>query len=196
MQLNTNSTVLLIVIHEIYGINEHMKMMCETFTSYGYDVLCPNLLSCDTPYDYTDEKKAYKNFTENIGFRTASEKVKSIIYRYQDRYEKVFLVGFSIGATVAWICSEVESVNGIIGYYGSRIRNYLEIIPKVPVLLMFPEHEKSFDVEELQSYLIKQDHSIYQFKGEHGFSDPFSNRYHEDSARESLSKAIEFINAN
>ncbi len=196
MQLITNSTTLIIVIHEIYGINEHMKKVCQTFASYGYDVLCPNLLNRETPFNYAEEKCAYQNFTENIGFQTASEKVKSILRNFQECYEKVFIVGFSIGATVAWICSEDKSVNGVIGYYGSRIRSYLEIIPKVPVLFMFPEHEQSFDVHDLQSYLKEQGHLIYQFKGEHGFSDPFSKKYREDSAQESLSKAIEFIKAN
>ncbi len=51
------------------------------------------------------------------------------------------ILGFGAEATVAWLCSEEECVDGIVGYYGSRIRNYAELAPRCPALLFF--HKKS-----------------------------------------------------
>ena len=67
--------------------------------------------------------------------------------------------------------------DGIIGYYGSRIRDYMSITPKCPVLLIFPSEEKSFNVEEIVDYLGKWNIDVHILSGKHGFSDPFSKNY-------------------
>ncbi|WP_429715178.1 hypothetical protein [Bacillus rhizoplanae] len=34
----------LLLLHEIYGINQHMEYVIHTFSSSTIDVICPNLL--------------------------------------------------------------------------------------------------------------------------------------------------------
>ena len=89
-----------------------------------------------------------------------------------------FLLGFSVGATVAWLCSELENgVDGVICYYGSRIRGYQNIMPKCPSLLLFAQEEKLFNASELVNILNKKEFvSAHVIKGKHGFSDPYSKK--------------------
>src|SRR4051794_19897347 len=107
------------------------------------------LLEQEIPFDYPQEQKAYRVFMDNVGFTSALHKVKNILLDIQDEYSKIFIIGYSVGATVAWLCSEEEYVDGIVGYHGSRIRDYVNKNPKCPVLLFFPKMEKSFNVGEL-----------------------------------------------
>lgn len=194
ISIKKNSDIAIIVVHEIYGINQHMIYVCETLSQHGFDVICPNLLMQENSFDYTQEEDAYCNFMENVGFPNALFKIKDLISTIKSKYKKVFVVGFSVGATVAWLCSEENSLDGIIGYYGSRIRNYPEINPQCPVLLFFPQKEKSFKVDELIAVLIKKDKvNIHNYEGEHGFGDPFSKKYNEESARITLNELINFI---
>lgn len=195
-KINRKSDRLIIVVHEIYGINQHMMDVCELLSEQNFDVICPNLLEQEIPFDYPQEEKAYRNFMDNVGFANALHKIKNILIAIQDKYSKIFIIGFSIGATVAWLCSEEECVDGVVGYYGSRIRDYVNIYPKCPVLLFVPKVEKSFNVNELVSTLDKSNINVHICCGEHGFSDPYSSKYDEELAQNTFRRALHFFKNN
>lgn len=83
------------MIHEIYGINRHIKYVCQQLTGYGFDVMCPNLYGWDKVFDYSQEEEAYRSFMEEIGFSNALHTVKGLLGRIRNEYKKVILVGFS-----------------------------------------------------------------------------------------------------
>ena len=191
--MHTKSDTAIIVIHEIYGINQHMKNFCGFLSKQNFDVICPNLLGRDTPFDYTQEEIAYHHFMENLGFENALHKIKGVISDIKNEYKRIYVVGFSVGATVAWLCSEEESVDAVVGYYGSRIRNFVTILPKSPTMLFFPQEEKSFNVDELISVLDKRKIKIFKFSGQHGFSDPYSSKYNKESAQKAYNQMLLFF---
>lgn len=120
---------------------------------------------------------------KNVGFPGVLRKINTIISKLDRQYRKIILLGFSVGATAAWLCSEDERVDGIAGYYGSRIRDYLNISPSCPALLFFPEKEQSFDVAECISQLESKKVKTVKLKGVHGFSDPYSVKYNRQSSQ-------------
>lgn len=187
------SDILIIVIHEIYGINQHIKDICQLLSERGFDVICPNLIKQEGAFEYSQEEIAYCHFTENIGFENASEEIISLIADMKVQYKEIYIVGFSVGATIAWLCSEEACLDGIVGYYGSRIRNYVGINPLCPTMLFFPEKEQAFNVDQLISCLEKKNIEIYKFGGQHGFSDPYSSKYNKKSAKEAFNKMVDFL---
>ena len=196
LHIQKDSDTVIIVIHEIYGLNEHMQGFCESLSNQGFDVICPNLLDRESPFDYSQEDAAYRHFMENVGFTGALHKIKDILSDVKDEYQKIFILGFSAGATVAWLCSEDECVDGMVGYYGSRIRNYVELTPQCPTLLFFPQEESAFNVDELISALEIKNIEVHKFNGKHGFSDPYSSKYHVESAQNAFSKMMKFFMMN
>jgi len=70
-------------------------------------------------------------------------------------------------------------IDGVVGYYGSRIRDYIDVTAKCPVTLFFAAEEKSFDVETLVKSLNKTNVDAQILEGGHGFSDPFNRNYCE-----------------
>lgn len=185
MEIINNSSSVIIVLHEIYGINQHIQKVCEKFSIKGYDIICPNLINVSKPFNYNFQEEAYKYFTKSIGYDSAVHQVKQLLMEAKQKYKHVYLLGYSIGATIAWLCSSEENIcDGIIGYYGSRIRDYIDIIPKCPSLLIFPKKEKSFNVQELVIVLKKLNIDVYMLSGKHGFSDPFCENYNEKSFQE------------
>jgi dienelactone hydrolase len=181
-----------IVLHEIYGVNDHMKRICRQLESQGFDVICPNLIERDLPFSYKEGKIAYQHFTGNIGFEKASEQVINLIVELKRTYKQVVMMGYSIGATIAWICSTEVMIDGVVGFYGSRIRDYLNIQPKCPVLLFYPEKEVSFSVDELMNQLKRENVEVYQLAGRHGFADKDSLNYHKESEKAASLKVIDF----
>lgn len=191
--MKSKNTTAIIVIHEIYGVNDHMHRVCESLDEQGFHVFCPNLLDRE-PFGYDEEDLAYQYFIEKIGFTNSAEKIKQLIIEKKRTYDKLLLVGFSVGATIAWLCSEENDVDGIVGYYGSRIRNYMKLEPQCPTLLFYPEHEQSFDVDELTAKLSSKQIHVHKLQGQHGFSNPYSQKYQKDSAQQALNEMLQFLN--
>ena len=166
----------IIVLHEIYGINEFIKNRCQQFKNAGFDVICPNLIG-RAPFPYEVAQEAYDHFALHVGFEVYKE-ISALVRQLKETYEKVFMIGFSIGATIAWRCCEEASCDGIVACYGSRIRDYTELSPVCPTLLLFAK-EDSFDVQSLVTKLQgKEKLSILQFEARHGFLDDFSTSFH------------------
>ncbi|MFK9091449.1 dienelactone hydrolase family protein [Bacillus salipaludis] len=193
LQILKKSGNLIIVIHEIYGINQHIKNFCDLLSKQDFDVICPNLLEREQPFDYPEEEIAYLNFMENVGFSDAVHKIKNLLLGIKNKYQKIYIIGFSVGATVAWLCSEEECLDGVVGYYGSRIRNFTQIVPLCPTILFFPQEEQSFSVDELISNLDKKNIDIYKCLGQHGFSDPYSTKFNEKSSQNAFNEMLNFL---
>lgn len=188
-----NATTAIIIIHEIYGINDHIRYICNKLSKQNVDIICPNLLDTEGYFDYNQEHLAYTYFKEHIGFEQAIKQIQQLVFLNRYHYEKLFIIGFSVGATVAWMCSELKQIDGVVGYYGSRIRDYLHIKPKCPVMLFFPEEESSFPVKNLLAKLKEEKITTYELSGKHGFSDPFSSKYNSDSADKAYSETLNFL---
>jgi len=193
--LKLGSQSAIIVLHEIYGINEHISGVCNAYFSKGYDVYCPNSLGIDKPFLYSQQEEAYAYFKQSIGFKRCDQ-VNALIQQIRPFYRKIILLGFSIGATMAWICGESGLCDGIISYYGSRIRDYLRITPKCPTLLLFASQEKSFDSQNIVSaFENKKQITFSILSGAHGFCDPFSLNFHQESAKKAEDLAQIFLDA-
>ncbi|HEX3011415.1 MAG TPA: dienelactone hydrolase family protein [Syntrophomonadaceae bacterium] len=195
--LNKSDTAIL-VLHEIYGINQHIKDMCLSLSRHGFDVFAPNMLQGGNIFDYDQEDVAYANFFDCIGFKKALGQVNVLLSQIRNNYKTIFVVGFSVGATIAWLCSETPDLcDGVIGFYGSRIRDYLKIEPKCPVLLIVAGKEKSFNISEFMEIMAaKKNVYVKQVSGSHGFTNPSSPYYDEHSAYQAYNDMILFINNN
>lgn len=194
---NNNSDTVIVVLHEIYGLNGHITSMCKQLSEYKVDVIAPNLLNSQEPFGYEQEETAYRFFIANIGFASAADQVKEMLSQARRQYQKVYVLGYSIGATLAWLCSETGLCDLIAGFYGSRIRDYLLVKPNCPCLLFFPAAEQSFDVDTL-IYDVSRIEKVYSKKleGAHGFADPFSKKYNKKSSMKACVDIKSFIISN
>ncbi|MGM9946160.1 MAG: dienelactone hydrolase family protein [Lysinibacillus sp.] len=183
----------IVLLHEIYGGNAHIQHYASEFNALGYDVYCPNLLQLEQPFPYEKEQQAYAHFMNEVGFQQGFDQVQNLLLELKDTYKEIHIIGFSIGATIAWLCSELEGVTSVVGYYGSRIRNYLDINAKCPVLLIYGQSEQSFDVASLVEQLITKNIQVQTFKGHHGFADPYSSHYNQQSSAQAFSHTKEFL---
>ncbi|MGD9566802.1 MAG: dienelactone hydrolase family protein [Sedimentibacter sp.] len=125
----------IVVLHEIYGINQFVKKQYQEFIEAGYDVFCPNMID-RASFSYEESIEAYDFFINNVGFEVYKE-INDLVNQLKDKYDDVFNIGFSVGATIAWRCSENSLCSGIVACYGSRIRDYTNINLIYPSLLLF-----------------------------------------------------------
>ncbi|NBI27502.1 hypothetical protein ERL59_00780 [Chengkuizengella sp. YPA3-1-1] len=97
---------------------------------------------------------------------------------------------------MAWLCSENHLCDRVVCYYGSRIREYLNIKPQMPTLLFLPETEKSFHVSDLYNKLIQNESEqieLRTYKANHGFADPYSKYYNKEAYKHSFHRMGNFL---
>ncbi len=181
----------IIVLSEIYGINPFIKSICRKLTKVGFDVFCPNIIGRE-PFSYEKTEEAYKHFVQQVGFdtyKTINDQVKQL----KNKYRKVFLIGFSVGATLAWRCCENLLCDGIVCCYGSRIRDYVNLNPECPTILLQAK-EPSFDVDK---FIIQMEDKlnliIYRFEANHGFMDPDSKSFDSLASKQAEEFIFDFI---
>ncbi len=155
----------IIIIHEIYGVTENLIKLKNTLVKSGFTVSLPSLY--EDNYEGSDEKISYDKFYSEVGLEKAYNIINEIIQ--ENREKEIVLIGFSTGATVAWLHSANKRVKTIIGIYGSRIRNYLEIEPAADANLFFCR-EPSFDIEKINNILNMKKNVLSEIiPGNHGF---------------------------
>lgn len=187
-----NNKPAIIVLHEIYGINQFIKEQCQKFMEMGFDVFCPNMIN-QSSYFYEESSAAYDFFMENVGFEVYEE-ISNFVNRLKDKYDHVFIIGFSVGATIAWRCCENALCSGIVACYGSRIRDYSDLNPICPTLLLLAT-ENYFDVQALVCQIEnKKNLSIIEFDAKHGFLDADSKHYNNNQSKSAEKSIIHFIN--
>ncbi|MDF3001704.1 MAG: putative hydrolase [Bacillota bacterium] len=190
---NHNVNTAVVVFHEIYGINEHILEVCQQYRNRGYAVYCPDLLDGAEAFPYSRQPEAYEHFKRNIGFDVYKNYVR-LLSEVRPKYRSIVLVGYSVGATIAWRCSATGLCDGMVGYYGSRIRDYSEVEPKCTSLLIFAENEPSFDPCDLALAIGKKKNtSIVTLSGHHGFCDRFTANYNPSSAAKAQLLTDEFL---
>ncbi|HHT7239456.1 MULTISPECIES: dienelactone hydrolase family protein [Bacillus] len=186
----------LVSVHEIYGVNDHMHHVIDHFTTSHIDVFCPNLLQLQSAFHYSDEEKAYQHFMNQIGFDNGKKQIEEFVTNLSNSYTHIGLIGFSVGATIAWLCSNNPRIDFIIGCYSSRIRDYVHMKPTCATLLIFPEKEVSFSVSSLTKTLQQQDNpllEIKQLQGEHGFLNPYTEKYNKESTKQAYKIIDSFL---
>ncbi|OZB96218.1 dienelactone hydrolase family protein [Paenibacillus sp. XY044] len=192
MGFPTSRKALVIILHEIYGLNEHILAFGDKVSRTDYEVLTPDLLQRE-PFPYEQEEEAYSYFVHQIGLDRAVDEVSRIVQEHRKRHDRIFIIGFSIGATIAWRCTET-GIDGIVGFYGSRIRNYAEMEPMCPSLLFFASNEKSFDVSELAEKLeYCRNTNVHVIEGEHGFMNPYTKSYLPQAYQGCLEMSFNFL---
>lgn len=88
-----------------------MKSMIHYFDKAGFEVYCPHLLGQAKHFPYVSENEAYDYFMNKVGF---DKSVKGVLNLAKELKTKnvaidIFLLGFSVGATIAWRCSQNDS---------------------------------------------------------------------------------------
>ena len=173
----------LIVVSDIFGETSALR---ELVTSLSAPYSATTILS---PYDAVDipfenEEAAYQRFQQDCGLDRLFAKLEAAVAQQTG---PVDIIGFSVGASCAWRLAgdtDAETVRKIAYFYGSRIRESLSVTPQLPTSLIFPQHEKGFDIEPVISALKPKPHTeIIRTDYLHGFMNRHSVNFSEEGYR-------------
>lgn len=123
------------------------------------------------------EQQAYQAFLASGGVATYAKKIHALM---EEQTQLRHVIGFSVGASAWWMSSAARSAHLQTAslFYGSRIRNYLDLPSHCPTHFVFAEHEAAFQVGDVVKRLQERGHQAEIALGcRHGFMNPYSSGF-------------------
>lgn len=187
---------MLFILHEIYGVNHFIKEQERAYCDDNTTTTCISFYPEGLSFPHEQEKQAYDFFVQTVGFDTPIELLSQKLLKACEDYEEVVLIGYSVGATLAWRLSALP-LHRIVCVYGSRIRQYIDVLPSCPTLVILPSQESSFDVKTLKQALVNIPNvHLKQYQGLHGFMDASNSNYCYSSFLQAQTDIKSFLQDN
>lgn len=163
-----------IIVSDIFGLTPHLELLASNVSS-KYQII--------DPYNgknvaFRSEAEAYEKFINVCGIKQYTD---MLFRKINSCNEKIFIVGFSVGASAVWNNLESSSsliIQKAVCFYGSRIREKTEVKPCCDTVLIFPKKEDHFSVSEL-SRLLANTPSVRCINTDfhHGFMNRLSDNF-------------------
>jgi carboxymethylenebutenolidase len=188
-----------VVIQEIFGVNHHIRAVCDRLAGEGYVAIAPAIFD-RVERDFTcgyspDEIAVARKFVANPDWaamlrdtQAAIDAVKSV--------GPVGIVGFCLGGSVAYAAAtKLSGLSAAIGYYGGAIVRFADDKPNVPTQLHFGEKDAGIPLSDVEAIRAKRpDVEIHVYPGaQHGFHCDERPSYDKTSADIAWPRSMDFF---
>ena len=197
-----------VVIQEIFGVNEGIRRKCRHWASFGYLAIAPDLfwrlepgveLDPDVPDQFQRALDLLKRFNQDQGIRDLEATLREARRRIAAD-GKVGCVGYCLGGRLAFMTAARTDVDASVGYYAVGLDNILHEKHAIarPLLLHIAgaDHFVSPEVQrKMHEELDDQARvTIYDYPGEdHGFAAEMGKRRSEAAAQLADSRTEQFF---
>ncbi len=188
----------LVVVQEIFGVNNHMRHVTDDFARQGYVAVSPALFDrvekgIELGYDPKSVESG-RNIRAKVPLDGTLLDLQATI-DYAKQFGKVGVVGYCWGGSLAFLAAtRLDGVAAAVGYYGGMIAAHAQEKPRVPVILHFGEHDQSIPMRDVEK--VKQartDVPIYVYNAGHGFSCDERGSYNADASKVALDRTLKFF---
>jgi carboxymethylenebutenolidase len=191
----------LVVMQEIFGVNSHIKSVCDGFADDGYAVVAPALFDryergVDIGYTEADVAtgralKARASIDAAILDVTAARDAVAAA-------GKVGAVGYCWGGFVTWVsAARVPGLACAVPYYGGGMIDAIGETPACPVMAHFGEWDTMIPVAHADRLKAAHpDIEVFIYPANHGFNCDQRGSYDEISARLARERTLAFLREN
>jgi carboxymethylenebutenolidase len=216
----------LIVIHEVWGLTDHIKSVADRFAAEGYLVLAPNLLS-DTDIEahvtpnmaqdlFNPEKRnaVQPKLRELMApiqspefSRLTNDKLKvcfDYLYEQPATKQKVAVVGYCFGGSYSFSLAIHEPrLRAAVPYYGHSDVSVTELSGiSCPVLAFYGEKNEALIAalpkleETMHEARVDFTAQVYTDTGHAFFNDTNPFAYNQKAATDAWKRTLDFLAAN
>jgi carboxymethylenebutenolidase len=188
----------ILVIQEIFGVNEGIRRKCDHLAGLGYLAVAPDLfwrlqpgveLNPDIPDQFQEALGLMGRFDQDLGIADIEAAIRAARARLPEG-GKVGCVGYCLGGRLAFMTSSRTDVDASVGYYGVMLDGLLgEKHAIAKPLLLHIAGDDHFVPAEVQQKIHEalDDHprvTLHDYPGEdHGFAAEMGKRRSEEAAQ-------------
>ena len=191
-----------IVVQEIFGLDEHVRRDIDRWASLGYEALAPALFDRREPGFLAGHDPA--GMTAGIAHARATPLDQALcdIAACRDRLApngKVFIVGYCYGGSLAWLAAcKLTGLSGASSYYGSLVHANAGLTPKCPTIVHLGRLDAGIPADQVKAAVQSANADvpvyIYDDAG-HGFNNEDPARHHGASADLARRRTLELFGA-
>jgi carboxymethylenebutenolidase len=189
----------IVVVQEIFGVNSHIRAVCDRFAGEGYVAVAPALFDRQQPgfeSGYSpDEIANARKFIASPDWAAMLRDVQAAITDVKS-VGPVGIVGFCMGGTVAFLAAtRLDGLSAAVCYYGGRIAAFADEKPRCPVQMHFGDQDQSIPMSDVETIKQKRpDGEIHIYPGAgHGFHCDERGSFNEQSARTAWQRTTAFL---
>lgn len=189
----------IVVIQEIFGVNAHIRELCEGFAKDGYLAIAPSLYDRSSQkgvdLGYTPEDIAVgRKLREEFDWAKSMLDVDAAAAEMRKAGLKVGTVGYCWGGTISYLAGCRLDVQGAVVYYGGQIIPYVNEKERCPLLMHFGDKDQSIPLSDVEK--IRQAHpnaEIHVYPADHGFNCDHRKQYDAAAAKLARERTMAFF---
>lgn len=174
-----------VVLQEIFGVNDHIRELAEDFCALGYEAVAPALFDRVAPA--TELGYGEDDLARGRALRAAlatGDVMRDVAAARAALAGRAAAVGYCWGGTLAWLAACRLDLACAVGYYGSATVDFLDRSPACPMTLMLGESDETFPPAAVGEIAARHPGvTIFTYPAGHGFACPRRGSWHEPSAR-------------
>jgi carboxymethylenebutenolidase len=198
----------IVVIQEIFGVNEGIRRKCDHLASLGYVGVAPDLfwrletgveLDPDVPEDFQQALGLMQRLDQDKAVADLEATIRDARARLPEG-GKVGCVGYCLGGRLAFLCATRTDADASVAYYGVGLEGLLgekhAIAHPVMLHIAGADHFVTPDKQKLIHQGL-DDHpkvTLHDYPGEdHGFAAEMGKRRSEEAAQLADSRTEAFF---
>lgn len=198
----------ILLIQEIFGVNEHIRAVADQYASDGFVVLAPDVFwrqepNVDIGYDQASFEKGFA-LMQGMDFPKAVEDLISSAQALKSLPEvtgKVASLGYCMGGLLSYMVgSSAGAVDASVCYYGGGIHNNLDRAGgvNIPMLMHFAEEDGFIPTEAINAVKSAFDGNglvgIHTYPAvDHGFNCWGRPMYNQSAAALARGRSLQFL---
>ncbi|MSO90563.1 MAG: dienelactone hydrolase family protein [Acetobacteraceae bacterium] len=191
----------IVVIQEIFGVNNHIRNMCERFSAHGYAVVAPAVydrVQRGFEVGYTaDDIATGRDVRMKLNDTQLMLDVEAAAKFLAPR--KLGIVGYCFGGTVAWWgTTRSTSFSAAASWYGGGVAGTKDEKPNCPVQFHLGEKDASIpqaDIDAIRAAQPKAETFVYS-GAQHGFGCDERGSYTEADYEVAQKRTLDFFAKN
>lgn len=193
----------IVVIQEIFGIDQYVRADVERWAQAGFEALAPSMYDrthpgLDVGHDDEGMVTAFGAMREAKPEYALAD-IQACIDYLKPR-GPVFIVGYCYGGAMVWqAAGRLEGLSAGSSYYGGGVAGAADLTPKVPVICHFGRKDGHIPADEVKAKLAEAQPQvpvyIYENSG-HGFNNHGRPDSDADDAKLARERTIALFEAN
>ncbi len=189
----------IVVIQEIFGVNHHIRSVCDRLAAEGYVAIAPSIfdrIQPDFQCGYSpDEIANARKFIANPDWTAMLRDTQAAIDAVKD-VGPVGIIGFCLGGSIAYAAAtKLSGLSAAVGYYGGAVVRFADDKPQVPTQLHFGEKDAGIPLTDVETIKAKRpDVEVHIYPGaQHGFHCDERASYDKASADIAWPRSLAFF---
>lgn len=187
-----------VVVQEIFGVNHHIRSVCDRFAALGYAAVAPALFDRFVPdfqsgYSAEEVAKA-RQYLTSIDWDAFLRDIAAAVETLRP-LGPVAVIGFCMGGTVAFLAAtRLDGLAASVCFYGGQIARFADERPHCPTQMHFGEKDAHIPMTDVDAIRARRpDCEVHAYPAEHGFYCDERASFDPESAMIAWGRSLAFL---